>query len=192
MLLGPIPPKLDRQHEKTWALLTFPTYMRLIFSLQSHTHLTQPSVPPVPSPLSTSSLTPPSDDTRFQVCQSPFDEHQMFLCDKCNAGWTAFSHPLPLFHMDSGSAPYVSHSTCFPNPQLSTFAFLPPSSISTLIKMLPNKMTTCPYVALPDYPLPQNKGKKKIQTLLASGPIPQPKPCLSFHKPFLETTYVER
>jgi len=53
--------------------------------------------------------------------------------------WTAFSHPLPLFHMDSGNAPYVSHATSFPSQLLSTFAFLPPSSISTLIKMLPKK-----------------------------------------------------
>ena len=70
--------------------------------------------------------------------------------------WTAFSHPLPLFHMDSANAPYVSHATSFPSQQLSTFVFLSPSSISTLIKMLPNKMTTCPYTALSDYPLPQN------------------------------------
>ena len=55
--------------------------------------------------------------------------------------WTAFSHPLPLFHMDSGSALYVSHATWSPNPQLSTFAFLLPSSISTLIDMLPTKST---------------------------------------------------
>ena len=68
--------------------------------------------------------------------------------------WTAFSHPLPLFHMDSGSAPYVSHATTFPCQPLSTFAFLPPSSISTLTKMLPKKMTTCHYSALPGYPLP--------------------------------------
>jgi len=27
--------------------------------------------------------------------------------------------------------------------------------------MLPNKMTTCPYAALPDYPLPQNTKKTK-------------------------------
>jgi len=30
MLLGSIPPKLDRQHEKAWVLLTFPTYTQLI------------------------------------------------------------------------------------------------------------------------------------------------------------------
>ena len=59
--------------------------------------------------------------------------------------WTAFSHPLPLFHMDSGNAPYVSHATSFPSQLLSTFAFLPPSSISTLTKMLHKKMTRYHY-----------------------------------------------
>ena len=34
MLLGAVPPKLHRQHEKAWALLTFPTCTQLIFSLQ--------------------------------------------------------------------------------------------------------------------------------------------------------------
>ena len=36
MLLGAIPLKLDRQHEKAWVLLTFPTCTQLIHSLQSH------------------------------------------------------------------------------------------------------------------------------------------------------------
>ena len=67
--------------------------------------------------------------------------------------WTAFSHPLPLFHVGSGSAPYVSHATSFPSQPLSTFAFLPPSSISTLIRILPKKTTTYLYSALPGYPL---------------------------------------
>jgi len=81
------PTKLDKQHEKAWALLTFSTCTRLICSLQSYTRLTQTSVPRVPSPLSTGSLAPPQDDTHCQVCQSPFDEHQMLLCDIYNAGW---------------------------------------------------------------------------------------------------------
>ena len=69
--------------------------------------------------------------------------------------WAAFFHPLPLFHMDFGSAPYVSHATSFPFQPLSTFDCLPPSSILTLIKMLPTqKQTTCLYSALPGYPLP--------------------------------------
>ena len=66
--------------------------------------------------------------------------------------------------------PYVSHATSFPHQPLSTFAFLPPSSISTLIKMLPNKMTTCPYDALPDYPLPQNTTPSRTNFPLPSWP----------------------
>ena len=65
--------------------------------------------------------------------------------------WTAFSHPCPLFHMESGNAPYVSHATSFPSQQLSTFVFLPPSSILTLIKILHKKMTRYHYSALPGY-----------------------------------------
>jgi len=50
--------------------------------------------------------------------------------------------------MDSGNAAlYVSHATWSPNPQLSTFAFLLPSSISTLIDMLPTKSTSALYVS---------------------------------------------
>ena len=64
--------------------------------------------------------------------------------------------------MDSGNAPYVSHATSFPSQLLSTFAFLPPSSISTLIKMLHTTMTPYHYPALPGYPLPKNKNQKKI------------------------------
>jgi len=48
---------------------------------------TQPFVSLVPSPSATSSFSPPSDDMYCQVCQSPFDEHQMLLCDICNTGW---------------------------------------------------------------------------------------------------------
>jgi len=59
MLLGSIPQKLDTQHEKAWVLLIFPTCTQLIYSLQSHSRLTQPSVSPVPCPLATSSFSPP-------------------------------------------------------------------------------------------------------------------------------------
>ena len=44
--------------------------------------------------------------------------------------------------MDSASALYVSHGTWSPNLQLSTFASLLPSSISTLIDMLPTTSTS--------------------------------------------------
>ena len=95
-------PKLDRQHEKAWVLLTFPTCTQLICSLQSHTRLTQRSVPPVPFPFSTSSLPPPSGDTPCQVCQSPFDLHQMLLCHICNAGWHMDCLLPPLINIPHG------------------------------------------------------------------------------------------
>ena len=71
-----------------------------------------------------------------------------------DAIWTAFSHPLPLFHMDSGNgnAPYVFLVTSCPSQLFSTFAFLPPSSILTLIKMLHTTMTPYHSSALPGYP----------------------------------------
>ena len=105
------------------------------------------------------------------------------------AGWMsgekwAFSHPLPLFHMDSRNAPYVSHATSFHSQLLSTFAFLPPSLISTLIKMLHKKMTPYHYSALPGYPLPQNKQKMTPFSFtsklshLHSGPTPK---CTPVH-----------
>jgi len=86
-LLGSIPPKLDRQHEKAWVLLTFPTCTQLIYSPLSHSRLTQPPVLPSTSLPATILSSPPSDDINCQECQSPFDEHKMLLCDICNAGW---------------------------------------------------------------------------------------------------------
>jgi len=64
--------------------------------------------------------------------------------------------------MDSGNALYVSLATSFPSQLLSTLAFLPPSSISTLIKMLHTTMTPYHYSALPGYQLPK---KQKIQNI---------------------------
>ena len=174
-----------------------------LFTSISHSPY-HPSVPPVPS----SSLPPPSDDTHCQVCQSPFDEHQMLLCELCNAGW----------HMDCLLPPLttIPHGLwkcplCLPRhllPQSATLHLrlprLPPSSISTLINMLPNKMTTCLYAALPDSPLPQNTTKKtpcvsmhlgadlptqeerrahKAEVHYWGGPGPLPKSFLSLHKP---------
>ena len=125
---------------------------------------------------------------------APFPPHQMTSIVKyvrahstntiCSSGtyirqdgiWTAFSHPLTLSHMDSGSAPYVSNATSFPSQPLSTFAFLPPSSISTLINMLSkNKKTTCFYSA-PGLPLTTTKknapkdGKNKQDTYFHTLP----------------------
>ena len=86
-LLGSIPPKLDRQHEKAWVLLTFPTCTQLIHSIQAQFRLTQPPILPSTSFPATILSSPPPDDIHCQVCQSPFDEHEMFLCDICIPGW---------------------------------------------------------------------------------------------------------
>jgi len=87
MLLGSIPPRLDRQHEKAWVLATAPMSTQLIYSIQSHSQPPQPcTIPPPSLPAPTSPFAPP-DDAHCQVCQSPFDEYQMLLCDTCNAGW---------------------------------------------------------------------------------------------------------
>jgi len=104
MLLGSIPPKLDRQHGKAWGLLTSPTCTQLIYSIQSHSRLTQLPV------LFSTSLPPtilsssPLDDIHCQVCQSPFDEHKMLLFDICNAGW----------YIDCLLPPFtvIQHGTC--------------------------------------------------------------------------------
>ena len=156
MLLGAIPPKLDRQHEKAWVLLTFPTCTQLIYSLQSHTRLTQPSVHPVPfPPQQTTSIV---KYVRAHLTNTRCSPVTYVTQDGI---WTAFSHPLPLFHMDSGNAPYVSHATSFPSQLLSAFAFLPPSSISTLIKMLPKQNEPLPLLRIAGlgYPLPQKKNQ---------------------------------
>jgi len=41
--------------------------------------------------------------------------------------------------MKSGNAPYASRATSYPSQQHYTFAFLPPSSILTLIEILQKK-----------------------------------------------------
>jgi len=120
MLLGSIPPKLDRQYEKAWVLHTFPTCTQLVYSIQSHSRLAQPPVFPSTSLPATILSSPPPDDIHCQVCQSPFDEHKMLLCDICNAGW----------HMDCLLPPFttIPHGTrkcplCIPChllPQIAT------------------------------------------------------------------------
>jgi len=94
------PPKLDRQQEKAWVLLTFPTSTQLIYSLQSRSRLNKPPLLPfnsLPATV-TISFSPPPDDIHCQVCQSHFDEHQMLLCDICNVGW----------HMDCLLPPFTA------------------------------------------------------------------------------------
>jgi len=53
--------------------------------------------------------------------------------------------------MDAGNAPYVFLATSCPSQLLATFAFLPPSSILTLIKILHTTMTLYHSSALPGY-----------------------------------------
>ena len=141
---------------KAWVLLTFPTCTQLIYSLQSHYRLTQPSVSPVPCPLATSSF--PLHRTisiaKFVRVHLTNIGYSSVTCVTQEGIWTAFSHPLPLSHMESGNAPYASRATSYPSHQHSTFAFLPPSSILTLIKILQKKNDSLPLIsAFPGYPL---------------------------------------
>ena len=101
------------------------TYLLTPFSLSHYTTLCLPSF----SPLTTSSFPPSLDDIHCQVCQSPFDEHQMLLCDICNAGW----------HMDCLLPPFttIPHGIwkcllCLPHhllPQTATLHLRLPSPI---------------------------------------------------------------
>jgi len=118
MLLGSIPPKLDRQHRKAWVVLMFSTCTQLIYLLQSHSRLTQPPVLPSTSLSATISPSPPPDDIKCQVCQSPFDEHQMLLCDKCNAGWHMGCLLPPLTQMTpmQPASPPTPDSNTTPSP----------------------------------------------------------------------------
>jgi len=118
MLLGAIPPKLDRQHEKARVLLTFPTCTQLIYPLQSDSRLTQPSVSPVPSPLSTSSFPP---HWMISIVKYVRVHLTNIRCSSVtyvtqDGILSAFSHPLPLSHMDSGNAPLCLPRHLLPQP----------------------------------------------------------------------------
>ena len=137
MLLWPTPRKLDRQHSKALVLLTFPTCAKLICSIQSHAHPARTPVPPSPSFPATTSPSPPLDDAHCQVCQSPFDEHKVLLCDIFKAGnvgiwtiWTVSSHPSSPFQL----TPYVPLDTLYPRRKHDTLASLPLLLTPTPIK----------------------------------------------------------
>jgi len=95
ILLGDLPLQLARQHEKSWTLLTFPTYTQLIYSLQAHSRLTQPPVPPLspPSPLN---LFDPRLTTytvrcvRTHLTNTRYSSVTYVTHDDI---WTDFSHP---------------------------------------------------------------------------------------------------
>jgi len=63
--------------------------------------------------------------------------------------------------MDSGNAPYASHATSYPSQLLSTFAFLPPSSISTLIEILPKQNDPLPLIRFAGLPITNKKNMQK-------------------------------
>jgi len=86
-------------------LVTFPTRTQLIYSIQSHSRLIQPPVTVLPSFSLPDTIlsSPPLDDNYCQVCQSPFDEHQMLLCDIYNAGWHMDYFLLPLTSIPHGT-----------------------------------------------------------------------------------------
>jgi len=67
MLLGSIPSKLDRQHEKAWILLTSPTCTQVIYSIQSHSRLTQLPVLPSTSPPATILSSSPPDNIHMRM-----------------------------------------------------------------------------------------------------------------------------
>jgi len=136
MLLRGMPPKLDRQHEKTWVLLTSPACTHHIYSIQSYYHLVRPPVPTSSSLSATTSLSLPPDGTHCEVCQSSFFEHKMLLCDICNAGWhmNCLLPPLITISIGTWKCPHVHLATPSPRQQHDTFASPPPFSILTPTK----------------------------------------------------------
>ena len=108
ILLGSSPPKLLRKHDKAWTHSISTTCTQFIYSLQSHFSKHQPSASPGPVPsLISFPASPPSDDTQCQVCQSPFDEEKLLLCDICNASWhmEGLSPPSPPSLLAYGNVP---------------------------------------------------------------------------------------
>jgi len=167
MLLGALPPQLARQHEKARALLTSPYARNLCIHFKSTLALPNPLSLPFPPPFPLDPFPP-----RLTTSTVKYVRAHLTNTRCCSVTYvtqdgisTAFSHPLPLIHRDSGNAPYVSLATSFPSQLLSTFAFLRPSSILTLIKMLHTTMTPCNSSALQGYPLQKKKNLQKNTSL---------------------------
>jgi len=125
--LGSIPPKLDRQHEEERVLLTSPTCTHFMYSIQSHSRLTQLPVLPStsPSPLSCPRLHRMIFTVKYvRVCLTNI--RCFFVTYVTQHGiWTAFSHPSPPPHMEPENVPYPSRATSYSRQQHDTFAFLP-------------------------------------------------------------------
>jgi len=112
-------------------------HMHTTYLLTPISHLTQPSVCPVPFP---SPLAPFPPHRTISIVKYDRVHLTNIRCSSVthvtqDGIWTAFSHPLPLCHMESGNVPYASCTISYPRQQHSTFALLPPFSISTLIKI---------------------------------------------------------
>jgi len=116
MLLRSIPPKLDRQHEMVWVLITFPTCTQLIYSFNLSLVLPNPlssSLPPSP-PLSCPRLHHMIFTAKY-VRVRLTNIKCFFLTFVTQDGlYTAFSHPLPPSHMEPGNASYASRATSYP------------------------------------------------------------------------------
>ena len=89
ILLGSIPPKLGRQHEKVWVFLTFPTRTQLLHSIQPHSRLAQPPILPSTSPPPLSCPHPHQMIFTAKYVRVRLTNIKCFkvLCDICNAGW---------------------------------------------------------------------------------------------------------
>jgi len=102
MLLGSVPTKLDRQHEKEWVLLTSPTCTRRIYSIQSHSRPTQLSVLPstsLPPPLSCPRLNRMIFTTKYVRIRLANTKCFFVTYVTQDDIWTAFFHPLPPSHI---------------------------------------------------------------------------------------------
>ena len=128
-LLGSIPPKLDRKREKAWVLLTFPHVDNLSTHSKFTLALPNPLSPPFPSP---SPLAPFHPYRMISTVKYVRVHLTKIRCSSVtyvtqHGISTAFSHPLSLFHMESGNVPYASCATFL--PQTATLHLRLPSPI---------------------------------------------------------------
>jgi len=111
----------------------------------THSNLTFPNTNPPPflGPYRPSSLPLPAPPLpQCQVCQSPFDEEKMLLCDICNAGWhrTASSPPSPPSLLGYGNVPGgISLLSPHPRAHYDISASHPPTLIKHHLALLGEK-----------------------------------------------------
>jgi len=136
MLLGSIPPKLHRQHEKALVLLSFPSCTQLIHSIQSRaqSHLARFLYPLLPSSLLLPRPLPPrmmltTKYARVRLTNAKCSSVTYITQDGI---WIVYSHLSPPSQLGLGIVPYVPFTT--PRQQPETFTSPPPFSIPTPIK----------------------------------------------------------